>query len=87
MNPTAPHTPHIKPHQRGTATGTLPVFPTAPLMPREHGPAPWAGTAAEGLAETTVSPMQADKASCIQQNQSTAPSPLLTQEENTVNNG
>lgn len=80
VNPIVPHIPHTKPHQHDIGIGTLPIFPIAPLMPREDGPAPWAGTAAEGWAETTGSTMEADKASCLQQNQGTAPSPLLTQE-------
>lgn len=80
VNPIVPHIPHTEPHQHGTAIGTLPIFPIAPLMPRERAPAPWAGTTAEGWAEITGSTMEADKASCIQQNQGTAPSLLLTQE-------
>lgn len=43
VNPTALHIPHTKPHQHGAATGTLPRFPTAPLMARECAPAPWMG--------------------------------------------
>jgi len=44
-NPTTPHIPDAKPHQRGAAVGTLPIFPPAPSVPRECAPTTRAGTA------------------------------------------
>lgn len=45
VKPIDPYIPQTKPHQHGTVIATLPIFPPAPLVPREYAPATWAGTA------------------------------------------